>query len=260
MGDICYAPLIDDMTWSYSRVKSFEDCAYKWYLRYIAGLPGKQMFFASYGTFLHKLLASFHSGEASAPQLVDQYLRDFCQEVQGHAPNARVFANYFHSGLAYLQQLEPFPLHTLGVEQAVRFSVGNYPFVGYIDYLGEDHGQIMLVDHKSRTLKPRSTRQKATLSDKELDDYLRQLYVYSIAVETTYGGLPESLCFNCFRSQTFIQEPFQRQAFIGAQEWLLSRIQIIRSASDFPPSMEFFKCNYLCEMQDHCEYYAMTRR
>ena len=108
MGDICYAPLIDDMTWSYSRVKSFEDCAYKWYLRYIAGLPGKQMFFASYGTFLHKLLASFHSGEASAAQLVDRYLRDFCQEVQGHAPNARVFANYFHSGLVYLQQLEPF--------------------------------------------------------------------------------------------------------------------------------------------------------
>ena len=40
MGDICYAPLIDDMTWSYSRVKSFEDCPYKWFLKYIVGLHG----------------------------------------------------------------------------------------------------------------------------------------------------------------------------------------------------------------------------
>ena len=60
MGDICYAPLIDDMTWSYSRVKSFEDCPYKWFLKYIVGLHGKRMFFADYGTFMHKLMESFH--------------------------------------------------------------------------------------------------------------------------------------------------------------------------------------------------------
>lgn len=260
MGDICYAPLIDDMTWSYSRVRSFEDCPYKWYLRYICGLPGKQMFFASYGTFLHKLLASFHSGEASADTLTDVYLRDFRQEVRGNAPGAKVFTSYFQSGLAAVQNMEHFPLHTLGVEQKVEFSVGGYPFVGYIDYLGEDHGGIALIDHKSRALKHRSFRDKPTHSDIELDEYLRQLYVYSIAVEALYGARPTSLCFNCFRTHTLIWEPFLDQAFAASQEWLLSRIQAIRNASGFPPSMEFFKCNYLCEMQDHCEYYGMMRR
>lgn len=59
MSDICYAPLIDDMTWSYSRVKSFETCPYKWYLRYIVGLRGKRMFFADYGTFMQKFKAKY---------------------------------------------------------------------------------------------------------------------------------------------------------------------------------------------------------
>lgn len=54
MGDVNYAPLIDEMVWSYSRVRAFEDCPYRWYLKYIRHLRGKDMFFASYGTFMHK--------------------------------------------------------------------------------------------------------------------------------------------------------------------------------------------------------------
>lgn len=43
MGEINYAPLIDDMVWSYSRIKAFEDCPYRWYLKYIKKFHGKDM-------------------------------------------------------------------------------------------------------------------------------------------------------------------------------------------------------------------------
>lgn len=56
MGEVNYAPLIDDMVWSYSRIKAFEDCPYRWYLKYIKKFHGKDMFFSSYGTFMHKLI------------------------------------------------------------------------------------------------------------------------------------------------------------------------------------------------------------
>ena len=52
MGEINYAPLIDDMVWSYSRIKAFVDCPYRFYLKYIRHIHGKEMFFASYGTFM----------------------------------------------------------------------------------------------------------------------------------------------------------------------------------------------------------------
>ena len=41
MGEVNYAPLIDDMVWSYSRIKAFEDCPYRWYLKYIKKFHGK---------------------------------------------------------------------------------------------------------------------------------------------------------------------------------------------------------------------------
>ena len=50
MGEVNYAPLIDDMVWSYSRIKAFEDCPYRWYLKYIKKFHGKDMFFSSYGS------------------------------------------------------------------------------------------------------------------------------------------------------------------------------------------------------------------
>lgn len=34
MGEVNYAPLIDDMVWSYSRIKAFEDCPY---IGYVSG-------------------------------------------------------------------------------------------------------------------------------------------------------------------------------------------------------------------------------
>ena len=92
----------------------------------------------------------------------------------------------------------------VGVEKKVDFVVNGIPFVGYIDFLGEKDGDLYVVDNKSRILKPRSSRAKPTKADEELDAYLRQLYIYSAAVEEEYGKTPKSLCFNCFRDKLFI--------------------------------------------------------
>lgn len=95
MGEVNYAPIIQDMTWSYSRIKSFYDCPYRWYLRYIRKLKAKDMFFASYGSFMHKLIEMYLKGEKTSKQLCDIYLQKFKEEVVGRAPNQKVFANYF---------------------------------------------------------------------------------------------------------------------------------------------------------------------
>lgn len=109
-------------------------------------------------------------------------------------------------------------------------------------------------------MKPRSSRAKPTKADEELDAYLRQLYIYSAAVEEEYGKTPKSLCFNCFRDKLFIIEPFKEQAYAESKEWLAKSIGKIREESDFKPSVEFFKCIHLCEMQDMCEYYELMRK
>ncbi len=260
MGEVNYSPIIKDMTWSYSRIKSFYDCPYKWYLRYIRRLKGKDMFFSSYGTFMHKLIEMYMKNEKNPRQLCEIYLRDFKKEVHGSAPSQKIFVNYFRSGLEYLKSLKPLPYNTVAVEKKVDFKIDDIPFIGYIDLLGEKDGELFIIDNKSRNLKPRSSRKKPTKSDEELDEYLKQLYLYSAAVEQEYGVLPKELCFNCYRSQTLIKEPFCKQKYDESKAWLSEKVAEIENESDFNPEIEFFKCRYLCEMQDYCEYYSLSQR
>lgn len=259
MGEVNYAPVIREMTWSYSRAKAFDDCPYRWYLRYIRGLHGKTMFFSGYGSFLHQLTEAFLKENLSREQLVSRYLTEFQQHVPGPAPNIKIFQNYFRDGLQYVRTLEPHSLHIIEVEKEIHFTIDGVPIVGILDLIGESNGKLYVVDHKSRNLKPRSGWEKPTKSDQELDQYLTQLYLYAAGVQQEYGRLPDYLCFHCFRSGAFIQEPFQEQAFASSMGWLLLQIKKIQEESDFRPDLEFFKCRYLCEMQDFCEYFSLSR-
>ena len=159
-----------------------------------------------------------------------------------------------------MKELQPFPYNVVAVEKRVDFNIDGIPFIGYIDFLGEKDGDLFVIDNKSRTLKQRSKKGKVTKTDEELDSYLKQLYLYSIAVEQEYGKLPKSLCFNCYRTSLFIEEPFMEQAYAESKIWLSESIKEITTETDFKPNAEFFKCKHLCEMQDYCEYYKLTQK
>lgn len=253
MGEISYKPLIEDMTWSFSRIESFCDCPYRWYLKYLRKFPEEDRFFSTYGSFMHRLIESYYNGELPKDDLVTQFLCGFSSEVHGDRPAATTLEKYIEDGRFYLANFEPFPYETISVEHEVKFSLDGIPFVGYIDYLGEKDGEYYIVDHKSRNLKQRSKRKKPTLSDEELDQKLRQLYLYSTAVYNEYGRFPKSLCFNCFRCNTFIEEPFSEDAYYDAVNWAISSIRDIENEEYFVANPEFFKCRYICGVSDYCD-------
>lgn len=74
-------------------------------------------------------------------------------------------------------------------------------------------GTLCILDHKSRSLKPRSNRKKKPKTDEEPDQYLRQLYLYSIPITNEFGRMPAFLKFNCYRTGVRIKEPFHSQEF-----------------------------------------------
>ena len=43
-----YSCIVGQMTWSHTRLVTFEDCPYKFLLRYILDLPPGEHFFSSY--------------------------------------------------------------------------------------------------------------------------------------------------------------------------------------------------------------------
>lgn len=257
MGEISYRPLIEDMVWSYSRIKCFHDCPYKWFLKYIKKIPEQPQFYASYGSFMHRLIEQYYKGELTKEQMQLKFLFDFSKEVEGERPQESTVKNYIRCGNRYLSEFEPFPYRMLGVEKRVAFSLAGKPFIGYIDFLGEKNGDLYVVDNKSRTLKPRSHREKPTVKDKALDEMLVQLYLYAGAVKEEYGGFPKSLCFNCFREGVFIEEPFDQNAYNSAVSWAKESIENISDSEEFPPKIEYFACKYICGVNNECCYWQM---
>lgn len=257
MGETLYRPLIEDMTWSYSRIECFNDCPYRFFLKYIKKCEETPQFYASYGSFMHKLLEKYYKNELNKEEMQTKFLFDFSKEVQGPRPQESTVRKYIDLGLRYLEQFRPFPFNMIDVEKKVEFKIHGKPFIGFIDYLGEKDGELYIVDNKSRELKPRSKRATPTVKDRELDEMLKQLYIYSAAIKEEYGKFPKSLCFNCFKNQTFIEEPFNMAAYERAIQWALSEIESIESAEDFYPSIDYFGCYYICGVHDDCCYWEM---
>lgn len=234
-------------------------CPYQFFLTYIRPAEKQPLFFSDYGTFIHKIIEKYLKGELEKNKLVPYYLQNFRANIQAKAPTQAVFESYFNQGLTSLRNID-FPYPTpLAVEKRVDFFIDKHPFVGIIDCVAEENDEIVILDNKSRTLKPRSKRKKPTRSDEELDSYLRQLYLYSAAVKDLYGKFPVKLCFNCFRSCELISEPFLYNKYEEALEWTESSIEKITQNDDWGPDMEYWKCRYLCDVRDQCEYWQMNR-
>lgn len=257
MSDLCYRPLIEDMTWSYSRIKAYEDCPYRFFLKYIHNIKEIPMFYASYGSFMHKLFEGFYKGELTRQDMKVKYLLDFSKSVQGDRPKQSTVCNYISQGVAYIDGFEPINGRPLAVEGPLYFTVCGERFTGIADLICADDktGEICIVDHKSRDLKPRSKRKKPTQSDAELNDYLRQLYLYAVPVKERFGRYPGKLVFNCFRSNTLITEPFSESTFNGVLRWAAQKIEEIKNEDDFHPYIDFFRCKYLCGVHHECCFY-----
>lgn len=256
MGEICYEPLIRDMTWSFSRLNTYRACPQQWYLHYLMDEPDEELFYSSFGSFCHELIARYYSGELGREELLPEFLCGFPNRVLGERPSDKIERRYLDQGADYFEHFEPFPYETLAVEQPVDFAVRGLKFTGIIDYLGRDKdGSIVLIDHKSADLKPYSGRGKPTKDDLKLRDTFRQLYLYSIWVREQYGEYPKLMILNCFRTGKQIADFFSPATLEEAEQWALAAHKAVLKDSDFLPTDEYYYCRYICGQHKNCDLY-----
>ena len=86
MSNISYRPILEDTVWSYSRIGSFNDCSHRFFLKYIKGYKETDMFYASYGSFIHKLLEKFYRGELTQEEMLTEFMMGFSSQVKGARP------------------------------------------------------------------------------------------------------------------------------------------------------------------------------
>lgn len=250
-----YGYLIEGMTWSFSRIGSYLDCPYRFLLKYVLCRPQKEeMFFTDYGVLVHELIADCLKGKYKKEDMPALYAERFDSEIKSPAPSQNIYDKYREDGARYFDRFD-FPYEDiLAVEKKVKFEVGRYKFTGVIDCLASDDGRLVLVDHKSRTLQPKSGKNPPLKRDAEVDEYFRQLYLYCKPVFETYGRFPDRLELNCFRNGNLISEPFDHDKYDDTLRFFSKTIDEIVARSDWPPSVDAFACKNLCEMSGECEY------
>ena len=255
MGEQIYKPLIEEMTWSYSRVKLFEQCPYAWFMRYLHGYEERPMFYSSYGRFVHELIERYYLGQVSKNNLAVEYIKGFFEKTSHSGADDSVIEKYLMQGYEYFKHFEAFSCEKVAVEKQINFEIGGYPFTSVVDFVGRDSDGLCIIDHKSRDVKPRGKRKKPLATDKTLDSMLEQLYVYSSAVKAEYGEYPKKLCFNCYRTGIFIEEPFVEETHDRVIDGLIKTIKTIEDEDEWFPSIDWFACKSICGLNHECEYY-----
>jgi len=208
-------------------------------------------------------LEGYAKGELSLFEISQYYEDNFWEEVSEDAPPNKyvnIKQSYYEKGLDYLDNIDLIleDYEILGVEKEVRFKIGNYEVLGYIDLLLRDKksGEIIILDHKSASLK---FKKNGDISKTDLQHFLefkRQLYLYSMPVIEEYGKV-NFLEWNMFKDRKHIKIAWCKEEFEEAIKWAKETVEMIEQEKAWLPNPDYYYCSYLCgQRKNACEYKA----
>lgn len=246
--------------WSFSRISSYEQCPYQYYLQYVEKRESIDNFYASFGSLMHKLLEQILNGEMTYDEAVEYYTEYYKYEICPDAPESLI-NKYFEKGLDYLAEVsfdwiyKEFDI--IGVEKEVHFEVNGHNFIGFIDLLlkSKDSGRLVVVDHKSSQYPVSLKTGKILKSCAEQEEhYETQMYLYSKAVYDEYGEYPVQFSWNYFKEKKWYSIPFSMIGLANALQWAVEKIASIEKDDTYESREDFFYCNNLCGFRKSCEY------
>lgn len=249
-----YSFLIDQMTWSFSRLQEFRKCPYGFFSKYLLEEDEDETFLASFGSFVHEIHRMVFCGLIDRRDAASYFLENMRSRVSGSPPSDKIFASYYRGAFDYFSHMPTFDGEVFGVEKEFFFDVAGHPFHGFVDLITRTDEGFVIYDHKARNLKPFSGKKKPTKTDLELVEYYRQLYLYALALYQQCGEYPKRLVFNCYKNRTMITQEFDEAALLETINWATGTIEEIRSCQSWPPDIDYFKCRHLCGLNDRCEY------
>lgn len=249
------------MRWSFSRLNSYYNCPYAWHMQYIECQKGEDNFYSQYGKFMHEILEKYAKGNLSIFEISQYYEENFDEAVSMGASYNKyvdIKQSYYNKGLDYLNNidliLENYTI--LGVEKEVKFKIKDYEMVGFIDLLLKDkNDNIIVLDHKSASIKFLKNGNVSKGNIEHVEEFKRQLYLYSIAIKNEYGVFPKLLQWNLFKDRNWMSIDFNEDDYNKAIQWAEDTILQIEKEELWLPKSDYFYCHNLCSFRNAaCEY------
>lgn len=252
-----YAKIIDEMTFSFSRIHAYEQCPYLFYLKYIEKRDGESNFYAANGKAMHEVFEELLTDKISIDDVTTTYTEKF--DLICEIERESIMENTFSKCMDYLCEIDAFDhdkYEIVGVEMELEFKLGKYKFVGFADLVvkNKKNGEVILVDHKQAThfLKKDGTPLKNQVDN--FNAYKKQMYLYCKGLEEQFGILVDKIVWNHFKEGMTTVIPFDKEEQEESIKWALDTIAKIKKDKKFANKDSYLMCKSLCDYRNDCEY------
>lgn len=255
---------IANMTWSYSRLSTYEQCPYQFYLNYLLvdenGRPLYETvpnFCAAYGSMCHKIFERVFKKQMSLDEAYVEFQDQFELLEDDFPWDYKFSEKYYEKGLTYFggDWYDRYNYaDVVSVEEHMTFDVGGYKFQGFVDLImrGREYGDINIIDHKSQKSVLGKSGQILKSQQGKADAIKRQLYLYSKPVIAKYGKISE-MFVNFFNDGKMWHFWWDQDEYEAAMKWAVDVIKRIEQDADFVSKNDYFFCRKICSFRTECE-------
>lgn len=251
-----YEFIFDNLRWSFSNLKSFEQCPFEWLLKYVECERGVENIYGQFGSLCHKALELYLKGEMPRGTILDYYIDNFNSYVEYSADDKygtrdklyRIGYEFFNNFKLDLSNCK-----IIGVEQKLEFDFYGNTFVGIIDLSYKDaNGDLVILDHKTAESPfNKSGGVKKNKTDALLG-YKRQLYIYCYGFYKRYGRMPKKIGWNFIRDNKVVLLDVDKKEYEDAISWARDTIVKIYKTEQFKKVDNYFYCTHLCQYRKIC--------
>lgn len=233
--------------YSFSRVGSYEQCPYLYYLKYVSDgvYPKAKNGYSEYGNLVHNLEEKYYNGDLKKEELVGEFVNRFYSEVVTPFHSDKTKARCYNEGAEYFSQYTPFEGEIKGVEKRLSGKFADKEFRGIIDLIIEvdsedgERKELNIIDHKTGSIN-NTTKY--------------QLYLYAELIKQNYGRYPEKMIINSIKNQKRYEINFNADELADAEIWAEEIIYDIETDGLFLPKPDWFYCHNICDARDICQF------
>lgn len=252
-----YDFIIDNITFSYSSITTFENCKYGFKLAYIDKKERVNNFFGEYGTLVHNTLELYFDGTLENYEL-SGYFKDMYYETMVSPPPpypAGMEENYIEQAEKFFDEFY-FPVgeyDIVSVEDTLWFDIDGTNFTGRPDLIlkEKETNERILTDFKTSKINPTLK----SWDKKKIEGYHKQMLLYIYGFRKAKDIKIDKIMLWFTRPDRKIFIPWTQKEEDHTLDWIRGLLKDIRSEKEFEAntSSDYF-CNYLCGVREHCEY------
>lgn len=145
--------------WSFSRVNSFNNCIFEYYLSRIKKLNSKDNIYTVTGNVVHQIIEDFYNNKIKYNDMIDKFESDFLDiEISDYkfssdeTRNINMRDKYKNCVTHFFKNHIPVKEKVL-TEKEIWIDVDGHVFMGYVDAIHKDSdGNIIITDYKTSTI------------------------------------------------------------------------------------------------------------